>query len=81
VRLLLAVQLQALALPKPDFCLTCAAVDTACSYKFCVAMENSVARDYITEKLWQALQAGCVPIYLGSPTARGVVPDPNSIIV
>ena len=26
------------------------------SYKFCVAMENSITKDYITEKLWQVGQ-------------------------
>ena len=32
-------------------------------YRFCIAMENTVAHDYVTEKLWDALAAGCVPIY------------------
>lgn len=44
-------------------------------------MENSVRQDYITEKVWDGLAAGCVPIYLGSKNAPKVVPDPNSIIV
>ncbi len=26
------------------------------SYKFCVAMENSITKDYITEKMWQVRQ-------------------------
>jgi len=53
----------------------------ACRYKFCVAMENSVRHDYVTEKIWDALAAGCIPIYLGSKTARHIIPDPQSIIM
>jgi hypothetical protein len=44
-------------------------------------MENSIERDYLTEKMWDALAAGCIPIYMGSPTARDTVPDPESFIM
>jgi hypothetical protein len=50
-------------------------------YKFCVAMENSVRQDYMTEKMWDALAAGCIPIYLGSSNAPHIIPDPNSVIM
>jgi len=50
-------------------------------YKFCVTMENSLRLDYVSEKLWDGLAAGCVPVYLGSPSARDIVPDPNSFIM
>lgn len=50
-------------------------------YKFCVAMENSVRRDYTTEKIWESLAAGCVPIYMGNSRTRHIVPDPNSFIM
>ena len=30
-------------------------------------MENSIRYDYLTEKIWDALLAGCVPIYMGTP--------------
>jgi hypothetical protein len=33
-------------------------------------MENSIRLDYITEKVWDALAAGCVPIYMGSSRAH-----------
>jgi hypothetical protein len=44
-------------------------------------MENSIRHDYMTEKLWDALAAGCIPIYLGSRTAQTAVPDPDSFIM
>lgn len=40
-----------------------------CASQVCVAMENSNSLDYITEKPWQAFEAGCVPLYLGAPNA------------
>lgn len=50
-------------------------------YKFCVAMENSIAHEYVTEKVWDALAAGCVPIYMGSATALDQIPDRSSVIM
>jgi hypothetical protein len=34
-------------------------------YKFAIAFENSETDDYVTEKFYQALLAGAVPIVLG----------------
>ena len=34
-------------------------------YKFCIAMENSNTKDYVTEKMWHALEAGCLPVSKG----------------
>jgi len=49
-------------------------------YRFCVAMENSVAEDYVTEKVYAALDAGCLPIYYGAPNGLNFVPVPESVI-
>ncbi|KAL7376936.1 hypothetical protein ABVT39_018548 [Epinephelus coioides] len=49
---------------------------------FYLAFENSVAKDYITEKLWRnAYQGGAVPVVLGPPLEdyKAVAP-PNSFI-
>lgn len=35
-------------------------------YRFNLTPENSNARGYVTEKLLEAIQGGCVPIYWGS---------------
>ncbi|XP_069039450.1 alpha-(1,3)-fucosyltransferase 7 isoform X2 [Lepisosteus oculatus] len=43
---------------------------TISRYRFYLAFENSVYRDYITEKLWRnSFQAGSVPVVLGPPRA------------
>ncbi|CEO99117.1 unnamed protein product (mitochondrion) [Plasmodiophora brassicae] len=51
------------------------------TYKFCVAMENTIAQDYVTEKLWQSLTAGCVPVYLGAPNIQDFLPVPSDQII
>lgn len=43
------------------------------------AMENTNMKDYVTEKLWQAFEAGCVPIYWGPPNVADVLPDPGGV--
>lgn len=39
-------------------------------YKFSLAMENAVCKDYITEKLWRPLVVGSVPVIFGSPDVK-----------
>jgi hypothetical protein len=42
-------------------------------------MENSITKDYFTEKLWDGFKAGCVPIYMGPPNTKDFIPQ-NSIL-
>jgi len=49
-------------------------------YLFHLAFENQNVDDYITEKLWLALEAGTLPIYLGAKNVKDHVPA-HSIIV
>ena len=51
-----------------------------CRFKFCIAMENSITEDYVTEKVYDALAAGCVPIYYGAPNIERFIPTADSII-
>ena len=55
-------------------------IDTLRRYKFCVAIENSADQHYVTEKVYDALVAGCVPIYFGAPNVLEYVPHANAII-
>lgn len=55
-------------------------VDTLKNYRFCIAMENSIADDYVSEKVYNALVAGCTPIYYGPANSADFVPMPESII-
>lgn len=49
-------------------------------YKFYAAFENGNSEDYITEKLWLALEAGTLPIFYGSHSVYKFIPDKNAII-
>lgn len=50
-------------------------------YKVCIAIENSIAVDYLSEKLFDALDAGCIPIYYGAPNILELLPAPEASIV
>lgn len=49
-------------------------------YKFGLAFENTRDQDYVTEKLFEVLQAGSVPIYMGAPNWRDFFPFPDAVI-
>ena len=49
-------------------------------YRYCIAIENSVAVDYVSEKVYDALVAGCLPIYLGAPNFQDFIPHPDAVI-
>jgi len=49
-------------------------------YKFYLAFENSAVDDYVTEKFFQALVAGAVPVVMGLENIADFAPAPNSFI-
>jgi len=49
-------------------------------YKFTVAFENAIAMDYVTEKFYQPLIAGSVPVYLGAPNIEEFAPGKQCYI-
>lgn len=51
------------------------------SYKFCLTLERTTSLDYVSSQLWEALAAGCIPVYMGSPDVRERLPDPRAAIV
>jgi hypothetical protein len=53
---------------------------TLSRYKFTLAFENSIAIDYVTEKFFEPLIAGSVPIYLGAPNISEFAPAERCFI-
>ena len=49
-------------------------------YAFCLIAENSLARDYVTEKLFHAFAAGCLPVYYGSADVARFLPTPTAVV-
>ncbi len=49
-------------------------------YRFTLAFENSDCPDYVTEKLFDPLLAGSVPVYRGTETVAELAPHPGSYI-
>lgn len=50
-------------------------------YMFYLAFENTFERGYVTEKVFDALIAGVVPVYLGSTAdCRALLPHPKAAI-
>jgi hypothetical protein len=53
--------------------------DTLCRYTFAICFENMVMQGWVTEKLFDCLVAGTIPVYLGAPDVERWV-DPESFI-
>lgn len=53
---------------------------TLARYRFTLAFENSVAKDYVTEKFFDALCVGSVPVVLGAPNVAEFAPDPECFL-
>ncbi|XP_071107003.1 alpha-(1,3)-fucosyltransferase 10-like [Haliotis cracherodii] len=53
----------------------------AAKYKFSLAMENGICDDYITEKVWRPLMVGSLPVVMGSPKIKELLPSNHSAII
>lgn len=49
-------------------------------YKFYLAFENSRTKDYVTERVFQALSVGTVPVYCGAENVLEFMPDDKAFI-
>lgn len=49
-------------------------------YRFTLAFENSIDNDYVTEKFFDPLIAGSVPVYLGAPNIADYAPGERCFI-
>ncbi len=49
-------------------------------YRFTLAVENSISSDYVTEKFFEPLIAGSIPIYLGAANVQEFAPGDNAYI-
>ena len=55
-------------------------LDVISQYRFTLALENSICQDYVTEKLYDPLLVGSVPIYLGAPNVDEFAPGDRCFI-
>lgn len=49
-------------------------IPTLTEYQFALCFENTAFPGYVTEKIFDCFQAGCIPVYLGAPDITSVVP-------
>lgn len=67
------------AITAPDFGML-TKLETISRYKFCIAFENTIENDYVTEKFFQPLLSGTVPIYMGAPNIDEFSPGDHCYI-
>jgi alpha(1,3/1,4) fucosyltransferase len=48
--------------------------ETLSNYKFAIIYENNIHHGYVTEKIFDCLRSNCVPIYLGCPNIKKLIP-------
>ena len=53
---------------------------TLSRYPFTIIIENSASLDYVTEKVYEPLGVGSVPVYLGAPNIENFLPTSHSVI-
>ncbi len=55
-------------------------LETLSRYPFTLAFENAFTEDYVTEKFFDPLLAGSVPVYLGAPNIGDFAPGEHCFI-
>jgi hypothetical protein len=55
-------------------------LETLARYRFDLAFENSLCEDYVSEKFFDPLVAGCVPVYRGAPNIEEFAPGDHCYI-
>jgi hypothetical protein len=55
-------------------------LETLARYHFDLAFENSICEDYVSEKFFEPLVAGCVPVYRGAPNIEEFAPGDHCYI-
>jgi hypothetical protein len=55
-------------------------METISRYKFTLSFENSISRDYVTEKFFEPLMAGSIPVYVGAPNIEDFAPGERCYI-
>ncbi|GHV16629.1 alpha-1,3-fucosyltransferase [Bacteroidia bacterium] len=55
-------------------------LDIIKQYKFTIAFENAISEDYVTEKFFDPLIMGSVPVYLGASNIEQFSPGENSFV-
>jgi hypothetical protein len=53
---------------------------TIAHYKFCLSFENALETDYVTEKFFDPLLVGTVPVYRGAPNIDRFAPGEHAFI-
>lgn len=54
-------------------------IEGVLSYRYSIAIENSSLPSYLTEKFYDCILAGCVPIYFGAPDVGDYFPSDSFI--
>ncbi len=49
-------------------------------YRFTLAFENAIETDYVTEKFFEPLLTGAIPVYLGAPNVEEFAPGDNCFV-
>lgn len=55
-------------------------IDVMKDYRFTIAFENAIGNDYVTEKFYEPLLSGSVPVYLGAPNIERFSPSRSCFI-